>query len=89
MILKWEDRPLQLSIKSELDKFHANRDNKLLSVNIKSKIFNDVPYIFQFPFIICKYKKGRLWSVKRSTNTPYLSQSQSKSIIKLSKKGSK
>lgn len=84
MILKWEDRPLQLSIKSELDKFHANRDNKLLSVNIKSEE-SFVPHIYQFPFIICKYKKGRLWGVKMYLYLPYLSQS--KSVIKLSKKG--
>lgn len=79
MILKWEDRPLQLSIKSELD--------KLLSIDID--ISSNVPHIFQFPFLICKYKKGRLWNVKTYINIPYLSQSNTNSAIKLSKKGSR
>ena len=87
-MLRWKDRPL-LSIKSELDKFHASVDNKLLSVDIKSEIFINTPHIYQFPFLICKYKKGRLWNVKTSTNIPYLSQSNTNSDIKLSKKGSK
>ena len=79
-----DDRALQLSIKSELDKFHANRNNKLLSINKKSEIISN--HIFQFPFLICKYKKGRLWGAKASVNIPYLSQSES--AIRLSKKGS-
>ena len=80
-LVHMDDRVLQLSIKSELDKFYARGNNKLLSIN-KSEIFN-VSHIFQFPFIICKYKKGRLWEAKASVNIPYLSQSES--AIKLSK----
>ena len=82
-LVHMDDRVLQLSIKSELDKFHASRNNKLLSINIKSEIISNVSHIFQFPFIICKYKKGRLWDAKASVNIPYLSQSES--AIKLSK----